>query len=68
MSNITTLVGTQWYGGLPFADPTNTTGIASIVAYAEQILGDNLMALQLGSFLFCFSFYYAISIEAVLLS
>ncbi|KAF9506580.1 glycoside hydrolase family 79 protein [Hydnum rufescens UP504] len=49
MNNISSLVGTRWYGGLPFADPTNTTGIASIIAFAEQVLGDNLIAMQLGN-------------------
>lgn len=48
MNNASSLVDVQWYGGLPFADPTNSTGIASIIAFAEEILGDRLLAMQLG--------------------
>lgn len=49
MRNITALLGVDWYFGLPFADPTNTTGISTIAAFAESILGDKLIGLQLGN-------------------
>ncbi|KAF8324445.1 uncharacterized protein EI90DRAFT_2934654 [Cantharellus anzutake] len=49
MSNISTFVDVQWYAGLPFAAPLNLSGIATMTAYAEQVLGDNLIALQLGN-------------------
>ncbi len=50
MSNISKFLDIQWYGGLPFASPLNTSGIASITGYAEQILGDNLIGLQMGKY------------------
>jgi hypothetical protein len=49
MANISALLGVEWYSGLPFADPTNTTGIAEIAAVSEQLLGHNLRGLQLGA-------------------
>ena len=48
MTNISKFLDVQWYGGLPFAAPLNTSGIALITGYAEEILGDNLIALQMG--------------------
>lgn len=49
MNNISALVGVQWYFGLPFAYPLNISGISDMVAIYEEVLGDNLLALQLGN-------------------
>jgi hypothetical protein len=49
MSNITALLDTTWFFGLPFDNATNTTGISQIVATVEEILGSSLLALQLGN-------------------
>jgi hypothetical protein len=49
MLHISELVGTSWFFGLPFDNATNTTGMAAIAATAENILGDTLLALQLGN-------------------
>ena len=49
MGNVSALLGVQWYSGLPFTDPTNTTGIAGIAALTQEILGSNLRGLQLGA-------------------
>ena len=51
LNNITTLTSTQWYLGLPFGYPVNVTGIVDLARIYEQVLGDNLLALQLGSHL-----------------
>jgi hypothetical protein len=48
MGNVSALLGVQWYSGLPFANPENTTGIAEIAEIAEKIVGSNLIGLQLG--------------------
>lgn len=48
MLNITTLTSTQWYLGLPYGYPVNMTGIATMAKIYEDVLGDNLIALQLG--------------------
>ena len=49
MTNISALLGVEWYLGLPFKDPTNTTGIAAMMATIEDIMGDRILALQLGN-------------------
>lgn len=53
MLNITTLTGAQWYLGLPFGYPVNVSGIVEMVKIYEEVLGDNLIALQLGKCLIC---------------
>lgn len=53
--NITTLTSAQWYLGLPFGYPVNVTGIVEMAKIYEDVLGDNLIALQLGELLkICF--------------
>lgn len=49
MNNISDFVGVNWYLGLPFAYPINTTGISDMTAIFEEVLGDRLIALQLGN-------------------
>ncbi|KAF8320735.1 hypothetical protein DL93DRAFT_2073392 [Clavulina sp. PMI_390] len=49
LNNISALLGTQWYLGLPFSYPVNVTGISELTGIFEQVLGDNLIALQLGN-------------------
>ncbi|KAF8332661.1 uncharacterized protein EI90DRAFT_2917640 [Cantharellus anzutake] len=49
MMNISGLLGVEWYSGLPFKDPTNTTGIAAITATIEEIMGDRIIGLQMGN-------------------
>ncbi|KAF8316086.1 hypothetical protein DL93DRAFT_2056676, partial [Clavulina sp. PMI_390] len=49
LSNITALTSANWYLGLPFGYPVNVTGIVAMAETFEQILGDNLLALQLGN-------------------
>lgn len=49
MNNISALVDTHWYLGLPFAYPLNITGISEMTAIFEEILGDRLIALQMGN-------------------
>lgn len=51
MLNITTLTNVQWYLGLPFGYPVNVTGIVAMAKIYEDVLGDNLIALQLGKLL-----------------
>ncbi|EJU00548.1 hypothetical protein DACRYDRAFT_23005 [Dacryopinax primogenitus] len=49
LANISALVDAQWYFGLSFND-TSADGNALVVAqYAQDILGNNLIALQLGN-------------------
>ena len=48
MTNISALLGTDWYFGLPFNNTLNDTGIATVVALVEEVLGSHLLALQLG--------------------
>ncbi|EJU00547.1 hypothetical protein DACRYDRAFT_108615 [Dacryopinax primogenitus] len=49
LANISALVEAQWYFGLSFND-TSADGNALVVAqYAQDILGNNLIALQLGN-------------------
>jgi hypothetical protein len=47
MLKISELVQIQWGFGLPFDDPTNVTGIATISKLAEDTLGEWLFGLQL---------------------
>lgn len=47
MGNITSLVNTQWYVGLPFNDTTNLR--LGIGEFGEQILGQSLLGLQAGN-------------------
>lgn len=52
MSNITSLVGTEWFFGLSFneTEVTDPTGNVPIAAkYATQILGSSLRGLQVGN-------------------
>jgi hypothetical protein len=48
MNNITAFLGVNWYLGLPFAYPINITGISEMTGIFEEVLGDSLIALQLG--------------------
>ena len=48
LNNITNFVGTNWYLGLPFSYPVNISGISAMTGIIEDVLGDNLIALQLG--------------------
>lgn len=49
MKNISNLLGVDWYFGLPFFDPTNITGITTLAVFSEEVLGTNLIALQMGN-------------------
>lgn len=52
MSNISALVDTEWYFGLPFnkTDVENQIpNIPEVATYAQRILGDRLLGLQLGN-------------------
>ena len=49
LNNITALTSTQWYLGLPFGYPVNVSGIVDLARIYEEVLGNNLLALQLGS-------------------
>ena len=49
MLNITKLTEAQWYLGLPFGYPVNVSGIVEMAKIYEEVLGDNLIALQLGT-------------------
>ncbi|KAF8316072.1 hypothetical protein DL93DRAFT_2193867 [Clavulina sp. PMI_390] len=49
LGNITALTSANWYLGLPFGYPVNVTGIVSIAEISQQVLGDSLLALQLGN-------------------
>lgn len=49
LNNITALTSTQWYLGLPFGYPVNVSGIVNLARIYEEVLGNNLLALQLGS-------------------
>lgn len=51
LNNISTFLGVNWYLGLPFAYPVNVSGISEMTGIFEQVLGANLIALQLG--LYC---------------
>ncbi|EIN05136.1 hypothetical protein PUNSTDRAFT_107422 [Punctularia strigosozonata HHB-11173 SS5] len=47
LNNISALVNTKWYLGVPFNDTTNLR--LSIVQVGEAVLGDNLLGLQVGN-------------------
>ncbi|KAI0073210.1 hypothetical protein K474DRAFT_1666888 [Panus rudis PR-1116 ss-1] len=47
LSNVSSLVNTKWYLGIPMNDTTNLR--LQIAEAAESILGDNLLGLQLGN-------------------
>ena len=47
MSNISSLVNTQWYLGVPFNDTTNLR--LGIAEYGEAVLGQYLIGLQVGN-------------------
>ncbi|KZT66775.1 glycoside hydrolase family 79 protein [Daedalea quercina L-15889] len=47
LSNISSLVDTKWYLGLPLNDTSNLR--LAIAEYGEGILGDNLLGLQVGN-------------------
>jgi hypothetical protein len=47
MANITSLVNTQWYLGLPFNDSSNPR--LGIAESGEQILGQSLIGVQVGN-------------------
>ncbi|KAF8591731.1 glycoside hydrolase family 79 protein [Ramaria rubella] len=47
MANITSLVNTQWFLGVPFNDTANPR--LGIAEYGEQILGQSLIGLQVGN-------------------
>lgn len=50
MNNITAFLGVQWYLGLPFAYPVNISGISEMTGIFEQVLGGNLIGLQMGPY------------------
>lgn len=47
MANITSLVNTQWFIGMPFNDTSNLR--LGIVESGEQILGQSLIGVQAGN-------------------
>ncbi|KAF9806697.1 hypothetical protein IEO21_08591 [Rhodonia placenta] len=47
LSNISALVNTKWYLGIPLNDTSNLR--LAIAEYGERILGDNLLGLQVGN-------------------
>ncbi|KAH9927381.1 glycoside hydrolase family 79 protein, partial [Amylocystis lapponica] len=47
MSNISALVNTKWYLGVPMNDTTNLR--LAVAEYGERILGNNLLGLQIGN-------------------
>ncbi|KAI0702821.1 glycoside hydrolase family 79 protein [Cerioporus squamosus] len=47
LSNISSLVNVKWYLGVPLNDSANLA--LEIAQYGEQILGDNLIGLQVGN-------------------
>ncbi|KZS99865.1 glycoside hydrolase family 79 protein, partial [Laetiporus sulphureus 93-53] len=47
LSNISGLVNTKWYLGMPLNDSSNLH--LAIAEYGERILGDNLIGLQIGN-------------------
>ena len=47
MGNITSLVNTQWYIGVPFNDTSNLR--LGIAEYGEKILGPSLIGIQAGN-------------------
>lgn len=49
LNNISALLDVNWYLGLPFSYPVNISGISEMTGIFEQVLGDKLIALQLGT-------------------
>jgi hypothetical protein len=49
MENVTSLLDTTWFFGLPYDNPSNNTGISEIAATVEDILGSSLLGFQLGN-------------------
>lgn len=52
MANVSSLVGTEWYFGLPFnqsAVENQIENIPEIVSKAQEVLGDKLLGLQMGN-------------------
>lgn len=49
LSNVSSLVGAQWYFGLAFNDTSNDANALLAAQYVQDILGSNLVALQLGN-------------------
>lgn len=47
MNNVSSLVGVQWYLGIPFNDTTNLR--LQIAEYGDQILGSNILGYQVGN-------------------
>jgi hypothetical protein len=50
LNNVSALLGVNWYLGLPFAYPVNISGISEMAGIFEEVLGNNLIALQLGPY------------------
>jgi hypothetical protein len=49
MKNISTLIPTEYYFGLNWIDPNNFTNSVLVAETVEAILGNDLLALQLGN-------------------
>jgi hypothetical protein len=49
MANVSALVGAEWYFGLAFNDTSADENTLLTAQWAQQILGENLIALQLGN-------------------
>ncbi|CUA68540.1 Beta-glucuronidase [Rhizoctonia solani] len=49
MKNVSTLIPTEYYFGLNWIDPNNFTNSVLVAETVENILGDDLLALQLGN-------------------
>ncbi len=52
MANVTSIVGTQWYFGLAFNQSdvdSQSPNIPLAAHYAQTILGDSLIGLQMGN-------------------
>ncbi len=47
LANISSLVNVKWYLGVPLNDSANLA--LDIALYGQQILGDNLIGLQVGN-------------------
>ena len=47
LANVSSLVNVKWYLGIPFNDTTNLR--LQIAEAAESILGDNVLAFQVGN-------------------
>ncbi|KZO91654.1 glycoside hydrolase family 79 protein [Calocera viscosa TUFC12733] len=49
LSNVSELVNAQWYFGLAFNDTAADENALLVAQWAQDVLGDNLLALQLGN-------------------